>query len=312
MKYIYSLYMGILVASVSQVNAQQPHQNSDWSVENLGPTINTEYAERFSMVSSDGLALYFASDRSDALGERNKQGRRPWDIYAAWRTSVDEPFGEPVNLGPVVNSPYGDHSAAFSEDGHWMYFASTRPGGCGSYDLYVSYREDTNDHLRWQRPEHLGCTVNTEFGEACPFFITDERSGKELVYLVRNTVKEGLSFDIYVSEVGRNARELKNPLPVSELNTAAHDGHFEPRHGFIWSTRDGGYGGSDVWVTSALSQAGRWAPPKNMGPSINTEYEETLPSGTTGGRLFFPSNRPGGHGDFDIYVAAPASIDPVQ
>ena len=67
-------------------------------------------------------------------------------------------------------------------------FTGTRPGGCGGYDLYISYREDTGDHLGWQPAEHLGCTVNTRFDEACPFFITDEQTGDPLVYLVRETV----------------------------------------------------------------------------------------------------------------------------
>ena len=302
-----SLSVAVLACMAFQVEAQHSHANSDWSVENLGPSVNTEYGERFSMITPDGLALYFASDRPDALGQPDEEGRRPWDMYVALRQSVDEPFGEAVNLGPTVNSPHGEHSAAFSEDGHWMYYASDRPGGCGGYDLYVSYREDTSDHLAWGAPEHLGCTVNTEYGEACPFFTIDERSEKPLLYLVRNTVKGRPNYDILVSEVGADARDLQSPVPVSELNTAAHDGHFEPKHGFIWSTRDGGYGGSDLWLTGLSPQESRWSQPRNMGPSINTEHEETLPSGTTDGLLFFPSDRPGGYGDFDIYMAAPTT-----
>jgi hypothetical protein len=283
-----------------QVRAQE------FSVENLGPTINTAYGERFSMISPDGLVLYFASDRPDGQGQLSEQGRKPWDMYVAWRASVGEPFGEAVNLGPTVNSSYGDHSSAFSEDGHWMYFASARPGGCGGYDLYISYREDTGDHLGWQPAEHLGCTVNTRFDEACPFFITDEQTGDPLVYLVRETVPaDGPNYDIYISEVGDDMRELRSASLVSELSSPAHDGHFEPRHGFIWSARDGGYGGSDVWVTDSL-QRNQWSEARNMGPAINTEYAETLPSGTTDGQLFFPSNRPGGYGDFDVYVATPS------
>ena len=304
MKYRHSLSIGILVGAAFQSGAQQPHESASWFVENLGSPVNTQYSERFSMITEDGLALYFASDRPDAMGEPNDQGRKSWDMYVALRTSVDEPFGEPVNLGPNVNSAYGDHSSAFSDDGHWMYFASDRPGGCGSYDLYVSYREDVTDHLAWGEAEHLGCTVNTEFGEACPFFTTDAQSGRELLYLVRNTVKGWPNFDIYVSEVGESARSLQSPLPVSELNTSEHDGHFEPEHGFIWSTRDGGHGGSDLWLTHMPARGDRWAQPRNLGPSINTPHEETLPSSTADGQLFFPSDRPGGHGGFDIYMAA--------
>ena len=142
MKSVCTLSVAVLACMSLRVDAQRSQENSDWLVENLGLTINTEYSERFSMISADGLVLYFASDRPDGQGELNDQGRKAWDIYVAWRVSVDEPFAEPVNLGPTVNSPYGDHSAAFSEDGHWMYFASERPGGYGDFDIYVGTPSD--------------------------------------------------------------------------------------------------------------------------------------------------------------------------
>ena len=303
---IQCLSMGILISASCQVSAQQVHQSTDWSTASLGPTINTEYAERYSMISPDGLILYFASDRPDGLGEFDDEGRKPWDIYVAWRESIEEPFGAAVTLGPTINTPYRDHSTAFSEDGHWMYFASDRPSGCGGYDLFVSYREDVKDHFGWELPEHLGCTVNTPGDEVCPYFTVDERSGKPLLYLVRNETAGVRSANIYVSEVDEATRELGRPTPMTELNSSAHDAHFEPTHGFIMSTREGGYGGLDLWRTNLLPGADEWSQPTNLGPSINTEYVEGLPSSTTNQQLFFPSNRPGGYGSFDIYVATPA------
>jgi len=305
MTYRLPVFMILLVTAALQGKAQEARFNGDWFIQNLGPTINTEYRDRFSMISPDGLALYFSSDRPSNLGNPNERGRKPWDIYVAWRNSADEPFGEAVNLGPTVNSPYRDHSASFSPDGLSMYFASDRPGGCGGYDLYVSYRQDANDHSGWQAPEHLGCTVNTRFDESCPILTTDERTDFALLYLVRNALPGEPNHDIYVTQLHLGTREFEEALPVTELNTSVHDGHFDPRHGLIWSLRDGGYGGADLWVTGWLEQGG-WSPPENLGPSINSEHNEELPSATSDGRLYFPSDRPGGFGDEDIYVATPA------
>jgi hypothetical protein len=307
MKYLCTSASIVLIFAWFPGFAGQDLETGAWSVQRLGPSINTEYHERFSMISADGLVLYFASDRPDGLGETNELGRKAWDMYVAQRDSVNEPFQEAVNLGAVLNSPYGDHSAAFSEDGHWMYFASTRPGGCGGYDLYVSYREDKNDHLGWDSPIHLGCTVNTPSNEACPFYIEDERTGSSSVYFVSDTPQGTYNFDVFVSEVDHVADKLKRPLIVSEVNSTEGDNHFEPKHGYLWSSREGGFGGSDLWRSSRDSESGSWLKPKNMGPLLNTEHEETLPSGTTDGQLYFPSNRPGGAGGFDIYVAFPAS-----
>lgn len=307
MKNLRSLTIVILSSAALQISAEESHHDDAWTVDRLGPSVNTEYNERFSMISSDGLVIYFASDRPDAFGAVNERGRKPWDMYVAWRASVAEPFGKAFNLGPDINSPYGDHSAAFSEDGQWMYFASSRPGGCGGYDLYVSYRENVNDHLAWESPQHLGCTVNTQFDEACPFFITDEQTGKSQVYLVRNSGQGQRDFRIFTSQVGRDTKELGSASPVKELNSSVGDYHFEPKHGLIWSSREGGYGASDIWRTGITHGAKHWTRPENMGATINTEHNETLPSSTSDGQLFFPSNRPGGYGGFDIYVAIPST-----
>jgi hypothetical protein len=292
---------------VFQSSAAESRASAAWTVKLLGPTVNTAHNERFSMISPDGLAIYFASDRPDSEGDFDDRGRKPLDMYVAWRDKVGDSFGNAVNLGPKINSPYGDHSATFSEDGHWMYFASSRPGGCGGYDLYVSHRDDINDHLGWQEPQHLGCTVNTASDEACPFFMTDEQTGISRLYLVRNSAQGENDFAIFMSPVGISATELRMASPVVELNSAIGDYHFEARHGLIWSKRAGGYGGADIWGTSFSPQTNQWTEPENMGASINTEHHETLPSSTADGMVFFPSNRPGGYGGYDIYFATPAN-----
>ncbi|MFT5501854.1 MAG: hypothetical protein ACI88G_001994 [Woeseiaceae bacterium] len=307
MKRIVSLFIWISIVSAFPVEAEQLNLNPAWTVTNLGPSINTQHRERYSMISSDGLVLYFASDRPDALGEPDDRGRRPWDLYVAWRESPGVPFGEAINLGPEINSSYSEHSASISKNGHWMYFGSNRPGGCGGYDLYVSYRPDTTDHMGWQPPKHLGCALNTPFNEACPFITTDKQTGKDLLYFVRNT-REGIrDYNIHLSEADRKTRVFGTAKIVAELSSPEFDAHFDPEHGFIWSGRAGGYGGADIWLTSKRSQGSGWSKPKNMGSLINTEYDEELPSGTLDGMLFFPSNRLGGYGGFDIYIATPGN-----
>jgi hypothetical protein len=47
-------------------------------------------------------------------------------------------WSEPVNLGPVVNSPELDINPSLSADGLRLYFVSQRPGGFGLNDIWVS------------------------------------------------------------------------------------------------------------------------------------------------------------------------------
>jgi Tol biopolymer transport system component len=81
----------------------------------------------------DGLEIFFFSSRA---------GNN--DIYSATRPSVFAPWSTPVNLGPGVNSPASETRPSLSWDGTTLYFGSTRPGGDGDSDHYVTTRERLN------------------------------------------------------------------------------------------------------------------------------------------------------------------------
>jgi Tol biopolymer transport system component len=81
----------------------------------------------------DGLEIFFFSSRA---------GNN--DIYSATRPSVSEPWSTPVNLGPSVNSPASETRPSLSWDGTTLYFGSTRAGGDGDSDHYVTTRERLN------------------------------------------------------------------------------------------------------------------------------------------------------------------------
>lgn len=83
-------------------------------------------------VRRDGLELYFDSDRAGGSGGI--------DIWVATRASASDPWSAPAVVGGGVNSPANDLRASLSWDARTLYFGSTRAGGEGSQDLYVSTR----------------------------------------------------------------------------------------------------------------------------------------------------------------------------
>lgn len=106
--------------------------------------------------------LYFGSSRPGGQGGS--------DLWVARRTA--DGFAEPQNLGPPVNSA-GDEIEAFVDpDERFLIFASNRPGGAGSYDLYVSLRE----RGRWGAPRNLGTPINTAGWEFSPRLTPDGRT----------------------------------------------------------------------------------------------------------------------------------------
>jgi hypothetical protein len=127
-------------------------RTSPWGpATNLGQKVNGSFADTWPMVSSDGLELYFASDRPGNLGAS--------DIYVSKRATTQDPWGDSENLGPAVNSPGDEVITRLSPDGLLLFFSSDRPGGFGRYgDGYVARRASCS--APWQPAVNLGPVVN--------------------------------------------------------------------------------------------------------------------------------------------------------
>ncbi len=113
--------------------AKRATVNDPWGTPvNLGPEINRPADDNSARVSPDGLLLFLASRRAGGYGS----SVGPHDIYMARRATTKDPWGPPVNCGPVVNSPYVEWAPSISADGSMLYFHSNRPGGFGYFDLW--------------------------------------------------------------------------------------------------------------------------------------------------------------------------------
>jgi hypothetical protein len=86
------------VPLASLFSAQDPEEFSDWSAPvNIGPPVNTGLAELAPFLSEDGRSLYFV--RTPAAGGFGGQ-----DIWVSQRTSSDDDWGLPQNLGSTINT----------------------------------------------------------------------------------------------------------------------------------------------------------------------------------------------------------------
>jgi len=157
-------------------------RNDAWGIpENLGPVVNSSYMDGSPSISSDGLELHFSSHRSGGYGSA--------DIWVSRRATKNDPWEEPTNLGPVVNSSASDSIPFISSDGLLLFFseerlnAPIRPGGFGNQDMWVTRRASISD--AWGAPVNLGPRVNSPSLEAAPrvspdgstLYFNSERSG---------------------------------------------------------------------------------------------------------------------------------------
>jgi outer membrane protein OmpA-like peptidoglycan-associated protein len=128
--------------------------------ENAGRVLNTPDNEGAHCLTADGKTLFFtACNRSDGQGM--------CDIYiSTWKEGA---WTSPRNLGPPVNTGYSEKHPTVSADGRILFFATNRPGGKGSYDIW---RSDWNG-TSWTTPVNLGDSVNTNGVDLSPFLHPD-------------------------------------------------------------------------------------------------------------------------------------------
>jgi len=176
------------------------NKNDPWGpAVNLGPTINSSASNRMVWVSADNLELYFGSNMPGAYGAS--------DIYVATRATANDPWGTPVNLGPVVNTPYGECHVGLSPDGllllfsEWYTTTNIRPGGCGAPDIWMTRRASKD--APWQTPVNLGPPINGPMREFCPWISPDGHT---------------LHFDLINLEVTDGAHFQAPIIPVCDFN----------------------------------------------------------------------------------------------
>jgi Tol biopolymer transport system component len=217
---------------------------------NLGPPINnSQWRDASPSISADGLSLYFDSIRPDRPGQI--------DLWVARRKTTDDPWSEsePVNLGPRVNSSAVDSQPSISADGLSLFFGSTRPG-YGSYDLWVTTRETTDDE--WGSPVNLGPTVNSSNLDGQPDISADSLT---LFFVSYNRPGGYGGSDVWVTRRETKDDPWSEPVNLGPtVNGWNGDGWpFISADGstlFFASGRPDGHGGFDLWQVSITPISG--------------------------------------------------------
>lgn len=227
------------------------------------------------------------------------------EISMRAETNIDKPNDASVtNLGLSLNSPFMDYHPVITANDSMMLFTSRRSGGvggtkddAGTYreDIYVSFKE--NGH--WSSPRNLGEPVNTGANDAV---VSISPNGRFLVlYRSEDNRSQG---DLYWSEftsTGWTKPERFGENINSEFEETSACLNAAGDVIYFTSNRPGGYGGKDLYRAVKFGN-GDWSLPLNLGPTINSPYDEEAPFLRPGGKeLYFSSTGHQNIGGYDIF-----------
>ena len=168
-------------------------------IDNFNKYIDNTCWANFYLSNSGTVLLMSLSASADC-------GVKMSSVYISFLKKGNE-FTEPVKLGPPVNKDpveEGNSIPFLASDEKTLYFASDRPGGFGSSDIYMSRRLDST-WLNWSEPENMGQAINSEGWDA---YYTISAKG-DYAYVVSGYNSYGAS-DIYRIQLPGNLR----PQPV--------------------------------------------------------------------------------------------------
>ena len=278
------------------LTAASNHGAGEWTVPvHLGPEVNSAFRELGAAFSSDGLSLYFNSDRPPEVP-------MSYDIYVSHRACLDCPWEQAQNLGAPVNGADNGAAPALSHDGHLLFFCSDRAGGQGHLDLWVSHRNNPNDDSGWEAPVNLGPLVNSDQDDVSPSFVGGGEHAE--LYFSRNLT-------VWVAPVSQHGVVL-GPAVQVDLGGEARSPNVtkDGREMVFWASasRAGTIGGigTDIWVSTRSHIGDPWSTPVNLGAPVNTAAGE-MEAGISddGNTLVFSGNilRGSSLGFQDLWIA---------
>ncbi len=276
----------------------------DIFVKNLGPTVNTPYAEHSPVISSDDKMLLFTSRGENVTGAGNTDGKKGGniatdgeyyeDIFETKRID-DENWDKPRSLSGVLNGKGHDASTQlFDNDSKLLMYRQDENG-----DIFYSEKSGGD----WTQPKKLNQNINSKAFESDAYITPDGLT----IYFSTGKYSEDGTLDIYYAtrQAGGDWGAAKSM--GSAINTKYDDDSpYLSRDGktlYFSSRGHNTMGGYDIFKSEYDSIGKKWGRPENMGYPINTPDDDTYYRlSPDGSYAYLSSYRIGGYGEKDIYT----------
>jgi len=262
-------------------------------IDNVGPSINTEYPEYGPIISADESEMIFTSRRPNSTGGKlAEDGLYYEDLYISYYRNGK--WLPATNMGEPINTEMHDATAGLSPDGQILYIYRVDNGG----DIYQSFLEGDE----WSKPKEPGGKINSSSHESSVSLAPDSKT----LYLVSDRPGGFGDRDIWKVVLNNKAKwgEPVNLGPVINTKYGEEGVDIQADGKTLYFSSEGhnSMGGYDVFKSQCDSN-GKWSEPENLGYPINTpENDVFFTISASGKHGYYSSVKKDGYGDKDIYM----------
>lgn len=261
-----------------------------------------EYYQYFKQALEQGSASKYSLNNKGAAMRMSE--RKIFECLVAEELRK-KPLDSRVNNLKALNSQYPDYGPILTKGGNKMYFTSRRAGGASSEldddlhffeDIYVAYRDSAGNWGNVKMVKEL-CTPDHE----SVVFISED--GKTMIL----SKGEG-NGDLFMTKLGANGSWSEPQSMGKNINSGGRETTAyltkDGKRLYFSSDRSGSFGGTDLYMSEIRSN-GKWGSAVNLGPKVNTIFDEEAPSLSADGKtLYFSSKGHKAMGGFDIFQAS--------
>ena len=277
----------------------------EYVIENMGPSINSEWDDFAPVVTADESFMAFTTRRQNGNSNQDVFDDMLYYEDVFYSRRVGDEWQRAQNIGPPINIIYHSSNLAISADGSQLYLYKSQNGG----DIFLSEKKADGS---WSEPEPLNDNINSTFSENSVSISPD---GNTLYFSSDRPITDDKSdLDIYFSKKDRNGDwgVAKNIGPI--INTEFdEDGAFIDYDGktlYFSSKGHKGMGGYDIYKTVYDEANDTWSEPINLGYPMNSPDNDIYFVSTRDGkRGYYASAKADGLGFTDIYHILLADLD---
>lgn len=205
--------------------------------ENMGSQINTAGHDATTAVAPDAQSMIIYKD---IKGDGN--------LFEC--KLIGSTWSKPKKMNKYINTKYHESSASYSNDGKTLYFVSSKPGGFGNHDMYVTKWDEIK--LDWGEAKNLGPTLNTKYNEEAVLIHPDGKT----IYFSSQGHKTMGNYDIFKSTLSDDGSWSTPENMGYPINTVDDDVFFvinaSGRRGYYSSFKEDGLGEKDIYMITFL------------------------------------------------------------